>query len=57
MPSALKALPRDLRTNHRMVDAALGAEMGGLTILLATTAMIWNIIYNALFDRLCRRTW
>ncbi|EDW1911550.1 multidrug/biocide efflux PACE transporter [Salmonella enterica subsp. enterica serovar Typhimurium] len=27
-------------------------EMGGLTILLATTAMIWNIIYNALFDRL-----
>ncbi|AVE58407.1 MULTISPECIES: multidrug/biocide efflux PACE transporter [Citrobacter] len=25
-------------------------EMGGLTILLATTAMIWNIIYNALFD-------
>ena len=35
-----------------MVDAALGAGMGGLTILLATTAMIWNIIYNALFDRL-----
>lgn len=36
-------------------------EMGGLTILLATTAMIWNIIYNALFDRfwpahLVRRT-
>ncbi|EAS1846491.1 multidrug/biocide efflux PACE transporter [Salmonella enterica] len=29
-----------------------GLEMGGLTILLATTAMIWNIIYNALFDRL-----
>ncbi|EAT0341167.1 multidrug/biocide efflux PACE transporter [Salmonella enterica] len=27
-------------------------EMSGLTILLATTAMIWNIIYNALFDRL-----
>lgn len=27
-------------------------EMGGLTILLATMAMIWNIIYNALFDRL-----
>lgn len=27
-------------------------EMGGLTILLATTAMIWNIIYNMLFDRL-----
>ncbi|EAA1341935.1 Na(+)-translocating NADH-quinone reductase subunit E [Salmonella enterica subsp. enterica serovar Java] len=27
-------------------------EMGGLTILLATTVMIWNIIYNALFDRL-----
>lgn len=27
-------------------------EMGGLTIVLATTAMIWNIIYNAFFDRL-----
>lgn len=27
-------------------------EMGGLTILLATAAMIWNVIYNALFDRL-----
>ncbi|HAG02692.1 MAG TPA: Na(+)-translocating NADH-quinone reductase subunit E, partial [Leclercia adecarboxylata] len=30
-------------------------EMGGLTILLATTAMIWNIIYNAGFDRLWPR--
>jgi uncharacterized membrane protein len=27
-------------------------EMGGLTVILATTAMIWNIIYNAVFDRL-----
>lgn len=27
-------------------------EMGGLSILLATTAMVWNIIYNAAFDRL-----
>ena len=27
-------------------------EMGGLTIILATTAMVWNIIYNAMFDRL-----
>jgi uncharacterized membrane protein len=26
--------------------------MGGLTIILATAAMIWNIIYNAIFDRL-----
>jgi uncharacterized membrane protein len=26
-------------------------EMGGLTIILATTAMLWNIIYNAGFDR------
>ena len=26
--------------------------MGGLSILLATLAMVWNIIYNALFDRL-----
>lgn len=27
-------------------------EMGGLTVLLATAAMIWNVIYNAIFDRL-----
>lgn len=27
-------------------------EMGGLTIILATTAMVWNIIYNAIFDHL-----
>lgn len=27
-------------------------EMGGLSILLATLAMVWNIIYNAAFDRL-----
>ena len=27
-------------------------EMGGLTLMLATAAMIWNVIYNALFDRL-----
>ena len=26
-------------------------EMGGLSILLATLAMVWNIIYNAGFDR------
>ena len=26
-------------------------EMGGLTIILATTAMLWNIIYNVGFDR------
>lgn len=26
-------------------------EMGGLTLLLATAAMIWNVIYNAFFDR------
>jgi uncharacterized membrane protein len=26
--------------------------MGGLTVILATTAMVWNIIYNAVFDRL-----
>ncbi len=26
-------------------------EMGGLTIILATTAMLWNIIYNFGFDR------
>ena len=30
-------------------------EMGGLTLLLATTAMIWNIIYNAGFDALWPR--
>lgn len=32
-------------------------EMGGLSILLATLAMVWNIIYNALFDRLWPVTW
>lgn len=26
-------------------------EMGGLTIILATTAMLWNILYNIGFDR------
>jgi uncharacterized membrane protein len=27
-------------------------EMGGLSVLLATLAMVWNMIYNAAFDRL-----
>ena len=27
-------------------------EMGGLAILRATMAMVWNLIYNAAFDRL-----
>lgn len=27
-------------------------QMGALAILLSTTAMLWNIIYNAIFDRL-----
>jgi uncharacterized membrane protein len=27
-------------------------EMGGLSILLATLAMVWNLIYNAIFDRI-----
>jgi uncharacterized membrane protein len=31
--------------------AAFVVEMGGLTIILATTAMLWNIIYNFGFDR------
>ncbi|GBU14364.1 hypothetical protein AwEntero_29650 [Enterobacterales bacterium] len=26
-------------------------EMGTLAILLSTTAMVWNIIYNSVFDR------
>ena len=30
-------------------------EMGGLSILLATLAMVWNIIYNAAFDRLWQK--
>lgn len=38
-------------TTARLMQRSV-LEMGGLTILLATTAMIWNIIYNALFDRL-----
>ncbi|MGP9434734.1 multidrug/biocide efflux PACE transporter [Ewingella sp. AOP8-B2-18] len=27
-------------------------EMGTLAILLSTTAMLWNIVYNSIFDRL-----
>lgn len=27
-------------------------QMGTLTILLSTLAMVWNMIYNSLFDRL-----
>lgn len=27
-------------------------EMGTLAILLSTTAMLWNIVYNTIFDRL-----
>ena len=27
-------------------------EMGGLSVLLATLAMVWHLIYNAAFDRL-----
>lgn len=27
-------------------------EMGGLSVLLATLAMVWNLIYNAAFDRI-----
>ncbi|MGK9173461.1 multidrug/biocide efflux PACE transporter [Yokenella regensburgei] len=27
-------------------------EMGGLTLILATAAMIWNVIYNAIVDRI-----
>lgn len=27
-------------------------EMGTLAILLSTTAMVWNIVYNSVFDRL-----
>lgn len=27
-------------------------EMGGLSVLLATLAMVWSLIYNAAFDRI-----
>jgi len=27
-------------------------EMGTLAVMLSTTAMVWNIIYNSLFDKL-----
>jgi len=27
-------------------------DMGALALMLSTTAMIWNIIYNSLFDKL-----
>lgn len=26
-------------------------EMGALAIMLSTTAMVWNIVYNSLFDK------
>ena len=26
-------------------------EMGALAIMLSTTAMVWNIVYNSIFDR------
>lgn len=28
-------------------------QMGALAIALSTVAMLWNMIYNAVFDRLC----
>ena len=31
------------------------AMMGAMTVMISTLAMIWNMIYNALFDRLRRR--
>lgn len=41
-----------IRANGGLAYATLGTGMGGLTVILATTAMVWNIIYNACFDRL-----
>lgn len=29
-------------------------EMGALAIMLSTTAMVWNIVYNSLFDKFWR---
>jgi uncharacterized membrane protein len=31
------------------------AAMGALTVAISLIAMLWNVIYNALFDRLQRR--
>jgi uncharacterized membrane protein len=31
------------------------AMMGALTIMISTVAMLWNMVYNSLFDRLRRR--
>ena len=28
-------------------------EMGALALMLSTVAMLWNMIYNTIFDRLC----
>ncbi|MEE5101136.1 multidrug/biocide efflux PACE transporter [Pseudomonas alliivorans] len=30
--------------------------MGAMTVMISTVAMLWNMIYNALFDRLRART-
>lgn len=51
MPSALKGLPR--RSSPQLQPGLCSAPWWkwGLTIILATTAMLWNIIYNFGFDR------
>lgn len=44
-----------------MICAPLGAwlmnrpmaQVGALTLMLSSVAMLWNILYNSLFDRLC----
>lgn len=31
------------------------AKMGAMTVMISTVAMLWNMLYNAMFDRLRRK--
>ncbi|GFM69284.1 membrane protein [Pseudomonas cichorii] len=38
-----------------IMDESLG-KMGALTVMISTAAMLWNMLFNALFDRIRRKT-
>ncbi|RMQ44926.1 Transmembrane pair [Pseudomonas cichorii] len=38
-----------------IMDESLG-KMGALTVMISTAAMLWNMLFNAIFDRIRRRT-
>ena len=52
MPFALRGSPP--RSSRQPPPGSCSVrywKWAGLTVILATTAMVWNIIYNAVFDR------